>query len=751
MADTPERRELAGHLFTKAVSEMPEARREVWTHLFRWKVALAGKDGETARRELSAAAAVDIPRGEPGLIQEVSGALGEAGEKERLLQYVLAKAGRLERNWKINVLNNGVSLLGDDERSLRLRRTLVEIDESNRHEQRRQLIECLVRMGRLEDAAAEMKNLEVGRNPYYVRTTFRQVINAFWSTGKPDRQRRAMDLALWSWKRFNCPEGQGYGREFFSRLIDFCSRAEAKGQLDEKFADEVIDAIRSSCRGWFSLEEGQYRDPNYWWNSNSFLDKRKLRAEIDAMASAAAASGDVGRVVRAAEYYNGRGSVAAARKAWRRVLSLGGYNEQSALSRLYSLCSQDPAPDWQGALKCVERLREMGVYRGSSYLTARLPCLYGLKRREEARDVLEKLLSPEERIENLGYGWFDSVGQICERGGDWKGAARAWEASIRIWRFYNARQRGSYWYQVMWAYRRAANAYAKAGDADRSLECCLRGLSVIPRDSAESYYRQLMEQLVADILKAKALDKAVAEYEKGVEAGGGAEKPHLRVAFAEAYTRAGKHAEALRHLRIAADLMPKDLRLRERVVSGYKKLKDEKGVIESYLAWARIDPQNIRIYDQLGDYYKSLGREDEAWAAWATMAEVRPREAEGYRAYAGRLVAAGRDAQAASALRKALRYRPTEFGIAEELAGAYRRLKQPEKIKELWAAGEKACRRAMKDFADDPLPWLNLVRFLKAQGRRDEAREMCDRICRRSWPRFGGETTDEARRLRQGL
>ncbi|MHC4915321.1 MAG: hypothetical protein ACYTGB_07495, partial [Planctomycetota bacterium] len=751
LADTPERRKLVEKLFVKAVSAMPKPRREIWTHLFRWKVALSDKDSDVAGRELSAAAEVEIPRGEPNLIPEVCGALAEAKEKDRLLQYVLAQAKRLEDTWKINVLASGVSLLGDnDERSLRLRRTLVEIHHSNRQGQRRGLIDCLVRMGRLEEAAAEMKRMEVGRNAYYVRATFERVVNAFWNTGKRDQQRRAMELALWGWRRLNRPEAQGYGRDLFTRLISMCDQAQRKGRLDEKFAAEVVDSIRSSCRRWFDLDEEEHWFPNYW-SSHGFLEKRKLGPEIDAMAAAAAASDDVDRVVRGAQYYQSRGATLKAREAWRRVLSLGGYNERSALSQLYSLCSQGEAPDWEGALECVERLREMGVYRGSSYRSARLPCLYGLKRRKEARETLKRLLSPEERIENLGYGWFDSLAHICERGGDWEGAAEAWEASVRLWRFYSARQRGDYWHNIMQAYRRAAMAYAKTGDGEKSLECCLRGLSVIPRDSAESYYRQLMEHVIRDLLKAKALEKAIAEYEKGVEAGGGVEKPHLRVAFAEACTRAGKQAEALRHLRIAAELMPKDLKLRERVIAGYRTLKDQKGVIGSYLDWARIDPQNIRIYSELGDYYKSLGREEEAWAAWATMAEVRPREAEGYRWYATKLANAGRDAEAASALRKALRHRPTEFAIAEELAAAYRRLKQSEKIKDLWAGGEKACRRAMKDFADDPLPWLNLVRFLKAQGRRDEARDLCDRICRRRWPRFHGETVSEAHNLRKGL
>ena len=72
-------------------------------------------------------------------------------------------------------------------------------------------------------------------------------------------------------------------------------------------------------------------------------------------------------------------------------------------------------------------------------------------------------------------------------------------------------------------------------------------------------------------------------------------------------------------------------------------------------------------------------------------------------------------------------------------------------ISELWKNGEAACRRSMKDLPDDPLPWLNLARFLNAQGRTDDARGLCHRILARHWPRFAHETQVEARDILNSL
>ncbi len=138
-------------------------------------------------------------------------------------------------------------------------------------------------------------------------------------------------------------------------------------------------------------------------------------------------------------------------------------------------------------------------------------------------------------------------------------------------------------------------------------------------------------------------------------------------------------------------------------------------------------------------------------AAYATMAEIRPREAEGHRAYARVLAEKGEYNKAITRYVAARKYRPTEFEIARELADLYRQADRKEQITELWKDGEKACRTAIENLPDDPLPWLNLVRFLKAQDRTDEARNLCRRILHRDWPRFENETRSEANKLLESL
>jgi tetratricopeptide (TPR) repeat protein len=221
----------------------------------------------------------------------------------------------------------------------------------------------------------------------------------------------------------------------------------------------------------------------------------------------------------------------------------------------------------------------------------------------------------------------------------------------------------------------------------------------------------------------------------------------LRVFFGDAYERQRKHRESLEQYAIAAELMTKDMDLRKKVVDGYRKLGDLDAAIRAYLSWAKLDARNIEIYKGLGDLYKEQGRNALARAAYAAMAEARPREASGRRAYAKVLMGMKDHAAAAREFRKAVRYRPTEFDIAAELADVYRKLGQTERIDDdLWAAGERACRQSIKDLPDDPLPWLSLGRFLTEQGKDAEARELYREIIKRPWPRFRNVTVSEARR-----
>jgi tetratricopeptide (TPR) repeat protein len=293
-------------------------------------------------------------------------------------------------------------------------------------------------------------------------------------------------------------------------------------------------------------------------------------------------------------------------------------------------------------------------------------------------------------------------------------------------------------------YTALAGAYATQGDGQKAIDACLRGLSLIDRNQQRDYYHNLRQALL-DIIGKQVPggpDAVVAHYEKTMTAEG--EMPQMRIVFGEAYREAGQEQKALSQFSIAADLLPKDTVLRKEVIDGYRRLGQQDKAEQAYLSWAKLDPQNIEVYRGLGQLYEELGRQQDAMAAYATMAEVRPREAEGHRAYGQVLVAKKYDREAVVHYLKAVQYRPTEFDIASELAGVYETLGRTDDIRAVWTNGEAACHRSMEDLPDDPLPWLNLARFLKAQGRKDEARELCQRILVRPWPRFVHETQVEA-------
>jgi predicted Zn-dependent protease len=750
LADSPARRSAAEAALREAVAVKPAWEAAIWTDMLEF--LLAEKRGETGAARAALERLAAAPMENPNHAPEVLNALAHAGEKhrDRLVEYALKGGGDLDENWRRNLLQQAVSHCGgSDVRVLRLYRALVELDTGNREDFRRQLIEAMVRLNQLYEAAAELRGLEAGQNAYYVQQEWARVVDAFWSKNDAESQRQAIELALEGWERLSTPEGQGYAQGMFGKLAEFCAQADKQNRLDAPVRRKVLDAVRTATRNWFEAGTGELQYAYNYAHGNRLFEKEGLAKEAEDLARQAAASDDAARVTRAAQYWQGRGMTGEAKQAWRRVLGLAGGDERGALQQLYSLSAHAGPQEWDSALGYLERLQKLGVYAGENYLQERARCLYGLKRADDAREAVGKLLASSSAMLQFQQGnhyWFDSVAGICETAGDWKTAAEAWESSIRVWRWLSAQHPGSYWPNLVQAYQRAAAAYAQAGDGGKSLECYLRGLSVIPREQS-GHYQNLLDAALAQLLKGKNLKQVVAEYEKGVDAAGGAEKPHLRIAFAQAYAREGDAAEQLRNLRIAADLLPKDMALRAQVIEGYKALKDEKAVVGAYLAWAKVDQQNLELWRGLGDYYASLGRKDEALTAWATMAEVRPREAEGFRAYARKLVESGRDGPAAAAYRKAVRHRPTSFDVAGELAEVYKRLGQEKAAAELWTAGEKACRQAMEDFADDPTPWLSLGKFLSAQGRKDDARDVYRKILGRSWPRFQSETHAEANQL----
>jgi hypothetical protein len=111
-------------------------------------------------------------------------------------------------------------------------------------------------------------------------------------------------------------------------------------------------------------------------------------------------------------------------------------------------------------------------------------------------------------------------------------------------------------------------------------------------------------------------------------------------------------------------------------------VRDDNSVL-AYWSWAKLDPHNIEVYRGFGEFFDSLGHRADALLAWSTMSQVRPREAEGYRAYSQKLVQTGASDKATAAYRQAVKYRPIEFEITQELSVVFQKLNESGKIPQL--------------------------------------------------------------------
>jgi tetratricopeptide (TPR) repeat protein len=328
--------------------------------------------------------------------------------------------------------------------------------------------------------------------------------------------------------------------------------------------------------------------------------------------------------------------------------------------------------------------------------------------------------------------------------------AECYEQGVRLMSGGDGRNYAS---QIAEYYTALGVCYVNTGAPDKAAEMFARSLAMIDRKQSDSTwrYQNVRQQLVNAVAKnsPNGLDDVVAYYEKNMRSNG--EMPQMRIAFALGYRESNQQEKSLAQFEIAANLLPQDASLRQEVVNGYVGLKQYGKAEQACLAWAKFDTQNIDVYKKLGELYDEMNRPQDAMMAYASMAQARPREAEGHRAYAQALVAKRMRTQAVVEYVKACRYRPTEFAIASELAALYDTPDQGQKKTQLWKDGEAACRQAMKDLPDDPLPWLNLARFLIAQDRKAEARDLCEQITKRQWPRFASESSSQAREIMSKL
>jgi len=635
-------------------------------------------------------------------------------------------------------------------------RELTEIWDSNVGQYHSQVINWLIDEGKESEAIKELDRMPFARNDWNLWHAHRRVIN---HVGDKKRQYgQAARLAYECWKKWDRSH-QSYGGNVFDLMTNMCWRAVEAKQLPEDVRKALVEEIQENAKHYFQGAAGRSYTRGRLWNCSHALG---LIEQHRKMAEAASTSDDPQRISNAAQFYfdsaqwppYDKTGYAVAVKIFRRLLDLGEIPHNlrgSALSSLYNIYA-NYTHQWDEALEVLEPWKESGKMRHEQYLDRRAYCLYKLKRNEEGRKVARELLQTRNYRRN--YWMAQNLARYCRGAGDYTTEVECLEHGMR-WMRLTRRLQPNY---VSQFYVALANAYGNLGEKERAYEAFLRGMSLLNRNSHSSYYNQLMNSLM-DFLKRDVkggLDEMVARYEKHMRSRG--ELPHLRVAFAQAFRRQGRELESLHQYAIAADLLPKDTALRKEAIEGYKRLGRHQLAEQLYLSWARLDPQNLEIYQGLGDLYEGVSQPGKAMLAYATMAEARPREAEGHRAHGKVLAGKGKLGEAATAYEKAVRYRPTEFAIASELASVHEQIAKrtgeadvSNTINALWQDGESACRQAMETLPDDPLPWLDLARFLKAQGKQAEAKELLNEILARDWPRFGRATRDAAVKIRNSL
>ncbi|HLX61849.1 MAG TPA: VIT domain-containing protein [Planctomycetota bacterium] len=723
----------------EALKNANDPSQKIASHLLLYKLEkMMNKDAD-ARADLDIAAKIDLPEGNYNyLAAAIFAALTDDSQSNRIESYALAGGGAIKPAQRDQLIRTALNYLNNDKDrpiAIRLYRKLLADDDYNADDDRRQLIERLVANGNLDDATVEARKLDASSEMWNVWSAWQRVVETH--RNRKD-YKEALALSFEMCERLK--DDNNYNSNALRELAYCAVEAKQAGKLDAPDAARTAAIFRGYITSYLNGAD-EYRGTLD--QIGYVLKPLGLENEFNALAKQAEESGDIKRISAAARYMNEQRPprYSDARRIYERALSLDPENRE-ALTAVYDVAAHH-VTDWPTALKMLDKLVALKRDDDVWIQTQRIWTLEGLKKFDAARAIFLEL-QKNPRLLQQNYWGMQNLARDCEKQKDFALAVEVWELGVRLLRHYNGGRIDPN--AAAQFYTACGQAYAKMGSDSKALDCYLRGMSVIPRH--DQNYKTVLNAALDNVLKGTSLQAAVAAHENNVKSDGN-DKPHLRLAFAEAFKKENKTREMLAQLRIAADLLPKDMKLRQEVIEGYKALHDTAAQIDEYRRWSALDPQNIELYRAWGDLYDSLGDRANALLAWGTMAEIRPREAEGYRAYAEKLLTIGEHEKSASAFRQALRYRPTEFDTSNELAGEYRTLNAANskvRIAKLWTDGEAACRKAMEDLADDPQPWLNLGQFLKAQNKTNEARELYEKIIVRNWPRFRNETITEARK-----
>ncbi|MDP6355723.1 MAG: hypothetical protein QF473_11500 [Planctomycetota bacterium] len=695
------------------------------------------------------------------VIQTAAYRLISSGRRDQKVQNLIKKFISLARSDELslsghqrsNMLRNIASNLGSykETRPLatQIYRDLIEQHDANASNNLYQLVQWLVNDNRVAEARELLEKHRGSRTDWNLWYAHDLVIQRVGHNQK--NYVLAARIAYEAWKKWDS-RLQNYGQNVFNRFTEMSWNAIRKGGLPADLKEALRKEILRLGEGHFQGRNVNAYNQGHLWNC---IESLGLVDTLRKMAEAAYDSEDSRRVFNAARFASYASNYKhkmfdEAERGYRKLLDMKIAPQDlktQTYSQLYSLYTNSHFKRWADAIEILEPWKTAGNLQKETYLYNRGYCLYKLRRNKEGREVvLELLKQPNYRR----YYWnAQNIATWCREAKDYITEVECLEHGMR-WMRYIGQLQPNY---VTQFYTAMGNAYRNMGETEKSYEAFLRGMSLLNRNRNDWYYRNLTDNLIKSMKKdAKkgGLDGMVAYYEQNMLKGG--EMPHMRIAFGNAYEKAKQNLKALQQYSIAADLMPKDTTLRDKVIKGFVKEGRNDLAEKEYLSWAKLDPQNVSIYKRLGEHYEKMDLYRLAMSAFTAMPEARPREAEGHQQFARILISKNKLQEAVAPFQKAIKYRPALFTIADEYAKLQARLgADGKKLEAIFVNGEDACRRSMEVLEDDPLPWLNLARFLKAQERKGEAKTLLKEILNRRWPRFARETKDEARKILKAL
>lgn len=145
---------------------------------------------------------------------------------------------------------------------------------------------------------------------------------------------------------------------------------------------------------------------------------------------------------------------------------------------------------------------------------------------------------------------------------------------------------------------------------------------------------ELAQRALARAEELRALDAEISQQMNAIRAV--PDDPLSHAALGSAMRMAGRNEEALRAYRIAAQLDPSNLDVRNNIANLHLVLQDTTAALEQYRDILRQDPSFVDVWVNMGIVLAIAGRTDEARQAWEAALQRDPRN-ERARTYLARL------------------------------------------------------------------------------------------------------------------